>query len=107
MSEATVHNLLDIYRTRLRMAEKGTIRPGPGVVEGMGRLVSGLSLLAPETKIALEIQPFRTLFKLAATGELVAQIDFPGPAEPGASPNGGPAEPLGNSGAGGGPPSVS
>ena len=29
------------------------------------------------------------------------------PAEPGASPNGGPAKPLGNSGAGGGPPSVS
>jgi hypothetical protein len=28
-------------------------------------------------------------------------------AEPGASPNGGPAESLGNSGAGGGPPSVS
>jgi hypothetical protein len=28
-------------------------------------------------------------------------------AEPGASPNGGPAEPLGNSGIGGGPPSVS
>jgi hypothetical protein len=27
--------------------------------------------------------------------------------EPGASPNGGPAEPLGNSGVGGGPPSVS
>ncbi len=28
-------------------------------------------------------------------------------AEPDASPNGGPAEPLGNSGVGGGPPSVS
>lgn len=28
-------------------------------------------------------------------------------AEPGAAPNGGPAEPLGNSGVGGGPPSVS
>jgi len=30
-----------------------------------------------------------------------------GPAEPGASPNGGPAERFGNSGASGGPPSVS
>jgi hypothetical protein len=29
------------------------------------------------------------------------------PAEPGASPSGGPAEPLGNSGVSGGPPSVS
>ncbi len=34
-------------------------------------------------------------------------VTRPRVAEPGASPNGGPAEPLGNSGVGGGPPSVS
>jgi hypothetical protein len=34
-------------------------------------------------------------------------VDFGTIAEPAASPNGGPAEPSGSSGAGGGPPSVS
>lgn len=43
---------------------------------------------------------------------IVAMLEWPkrapsGGAEPGASPNGGPAEPLGNSGVKGGPPSVS
>jgi hypothetical protein len=75
MSESARH-FLDIYRTRLRMAEKGTIRPKTEVVAGMRQLVAGLSSLEPDTKITLGIQPSWTLFKVAATGELVAKIKF-------------------------------
>lgn len=58
------------------MAEKGTIRPKTEVVVGMRQLVAGLSSLEPETKISLEIQPGWTVFKVAATDELVAKIEF-------------------------------
>ncbi len=49
------------------------------------------------------------LYFLGAFAVLSAIVLLPAqrPAEPGASPNGGSAEPSGNSGAGGGPPSVS
>ena len=58
------------------MVEKGTIRPKPEVVAGMRQLVAGLSPLEPDARITLEIQPGWTLFKVAATGELVARIEF-------------------------------
>jgi hypothetical protein len=45
--------------------------------------------------------------KLFASPELAGILRQERKAEPGASPNGGPAESLGNPGAGGGPPSVS
>ena len=80
MSESARH-FLDIYRTRLDMAERGTIHPKTEVVAGMRRLVAGLSTLEPETRISLEIKPGWTLFKVAATGELVAKLEFNDKAE--------------------------
>ena len=53
----------------------------PEVVAGMRRLVSGLSSLEPDTRIGLEIQPGWAFFKVAATGELVAKIEFNDKAE--------------------------
>jgi hypothetical protein len=78
MSEPTAQLLLQVYRARLRSAEDGLIPRAPDVVAGMRRLVSGLSLLAPGVRIALEVQPLRTLFRVADTGELVGEVNFPG-----------------------------
>lgn len=82
MSESTAGHLLGIYRTRLHMVEKGTIRPKKEVVAGMRELVSGLTKLEPNAKISLEIQPGLTLFKVAAGGDLVGKIQFDERAEP-------------------------
>jgi hypothetical protein len=46
-------------------------------------------------------------FAIRFTGFQLDYSDFEQPAQPDAPPNGGPAEPLGSSGVGGGPPSVS
>jgi hypothetical protein len=107
MSDLAAQHYLGIYQTRLHMVEKGITHPKPEVVAGMRRLVSGLCSLEPTTKSRLELQPGWALFKIAATGELVAQIEFNDPAEPGAPPNGGPGSPSDRSGPTAGPPSVS
>jgi cytochrome bd-type quinol oxidase subunit 2 len=51
--------------------------------------------------------PLLAIFTSRWSRRKLAAIPQPLPAEPGAPPNGGPAERFGNSGAGGGPPSVS
>jgi hypothetical protein len=107
MSDSTASHLLGIYQIRLRHMEKAGARANPEVLEGVRRLVSGLASLPGPEKIAMENPPGWALFRVAATGALIAKFPFHVPAEPGAPPNGGPAEPSGDSGPIGGPPSVS
>jgi hypothetical protein len=106
MSGSTAFHLLGTYRIRLRSMEKAPTRANPEVLEGVKRLVSGLASLPGDERIAMEIPPSWILFRVAATGALIAKFPFHVSAELGASPNCGPATPLGNSGVTGGPPSL-
>jgi hypothetical protein len=106
MSDSTALHLLNIYRIRLRHMEKEPTRANPEVVEGVRRLVSGLASLPADERVAAEFPPGSVLFRVAATGALLAKFPFHVPAELGAS-NGGPAQRPGNSEISGGPPSVS
>ena len=76
MSDLSAQHYLDIYRTRLGMAEKGTTHPKPEVVAVMRQLVAGLSALPFDAKIRLEIQGGKTRFRTASTGDLLVEFDF-------------------------------
>ena len=77
MSDLPAKHYLDIYRRRVRCAEEGITHPAPQVVAGARRLVSGLSVLPPETPVRLELHSDHSRFLVAATGEVIAEIDFP------------------------------
>ena len=70
---------------------------------GVRELASHGVVVGPPDFVADEV---RAVERDAATSQILKQA-LKRVAEPGASPNGGPAERLGNSGVGGGPPSVS
>ena len=72
-----------------------------------GDLAAVGAMFAIERTLQVKVpEEFITRLPRITFGEAVAELGRMR-AEPGASPNGGPAERLGNSGAGGGPPSVS
>ena len=106
MSDSTAFHLLSTYRIRLRSMEKASTRADPEVLEGVKRLVYGLTSLPGEERIAVEIPAGWILFRVAATGALIARFPFHAPAELGAAPNCGPATPNGNSDVQEGPQSV-
>ena len=74
MSDLPAKHYLDIYRFRVRCAEEGITHPDPQIVAGAKRLVSGLSVLPPDTEVRLELQSERSRFLVAATGELIAEF---------------------------------
>ena len=75
-NECSAKNLLEIYRTRLRMAKKGTINVRPELVAAMKRLVDGLSLRKSDSKIRLEMRNGKTQFIAEDDGSLIAEFDF-------------------------------
>lgn len=107
MSDSIASHLLGIYQIRLRIMEKALNRADPEILEGARRLVSGLASLPGDERIAMEISPGWILFRVAATGIVLATFPFHVPAEPNTSPNDGPAAPVDNSSGMKGPPSVS
>jgi hypothetical protein len=58
------------------MVDKGTIKPKPEVIAGMKRLVSALIEMQPETRIYIEAPSGKCFFKVVATGELIAELNF-------------------------------
>jgi hypothetical protein len=76
MSDLSAQHYLGIYQMRLKMVDKGIMHPKPEVVAGMRRLVTGLSAMQPDAKIILENQDGKALFKVATTGDLVAEIEL-------------------------------
>jgi hypothetical protein len=76
MSEASVHHILGIYETRLRMIEKGVTQPPPKVVDGVRQLVTALRKLNPEEKISLDATDDRWFFLRSNTGDLIAKIEL-------------------------------
>ena len=55
MSALSAKHYLDIYRFRVRCAEEGVTHADPQIIAGAKRLVSGLSVLPPDTEVRLEL----------------------------------------------------
>jgi hypothetical protein len=76
------------------------------------RILDMVRVVLPKDETFVAVLLVQFLFWMAVFGAAFWLVDLcrkrhARTAEPGASPNGGPAEQLGNSGVGGGPPSVS
>jgi hypothetical protein len=76
LTDLPAQHYLQIYRTRLRMAEEGVTHPSPKVVAAIKRLIVGLETATPETAIRLEILSDKALFTTAVTGDFVGEMEL-------------------------------
>jgi hypothetical protein len=76
MNTSSAQHLLHIYQIRLRLVEKGLAKPQPEIIAGMKKLVAGLSEMQPDDMVGHEMQDGIVYFKVAATGDLIAEFPF-------------------------------
>ena len=67
---------LDIYPTKLGMAERGTTHSTPEFIIFMRGFVNALATLDPDTPVRLEALPGRARFTNGTTGMLIGEVEL-------------------------------
>jgi hypothetical protein len=58
------------------LIEKGLAKPKPEIIAGTKKLVAGLSEMQPDDMVSFEVQDGKAYFKVATTGDLIAEIPW-------------------------------
>ena len=74
MSNLTAQHYLEIYLRRQRMISDGVTHPEQRVIDFVNRLVNELETLAPEERIELLASDTDTVFRIASTGKILAEM---------------------------------